>query len=79
MRLDSMITVVRAAQRGLGAALVPARLCGTMFKSGTLVPLFEHELATTDAFYFACSDEDTRNENVKMLRDWVVQAFAKSC
>lgn len=79
VRLDSMIAVVRAAQRGLGAALVPARLCGTMFKSGTLVPLFEHELATTDAFYFACGEDDKENENVQMLRDWVVQAFAKAC
>ena len=77
VRLDSMIAVVRAAQRGLGAALVPTRLCGTMFGSGTLVPLFEHELATADAFYFACGDEDTRNENVQMLREWVVQTFAK--
>jgi len=78
VRLDSMIAVVRAAQRGLGAALVPARLCGTMFGSGSLVPLFEHELATADAFYFACGDEDTRNENVQMLRDWVVRTFATS-
>ena len=76
VRLDSMIAVVRAAQRGLGAALVPTRLCGTMFGSGTLVPLFDYELATTDAFYFACGDEDTRNENVQLLRDWVLQTFA---
>ena len=78
VRLDSMIAVVRAAQRGLGAALVPTQLCGTMFGSGTLVPLFEYELETSDAFYFVCSDEDTRNENVQMLRDWVVRTFAKS-
>jgi len=77
VRLGSMIAVVRAAQRGLGAALVPTRLCGTMFGSGTLVPLFKHELATADAFYFACGDEDTRNEDVQMLREWVVQTFAK--
>lgn len=78
VRLDSMIAVVRAAQRGLGAALVPVRLCGTMLGSGTLVPVFEHELATADAFYFVCSKEDTGNENVQMLRDWVVQTFAGS-
>ena len=78
VRLDSMIAVVRAAQRGLGAALVPVRLCGTMLGSGTLVQVFEHELATSDAFYFVCSNEDTGNENVQMLRDWVVQTFAGS-
>jgi len=76
VRLDSMIAVVRAAQRGLGAALVPARLCGTMFGSGTLVPLFEHELETADGFYFACAKDDAKNEDVQMLRDWVVTTFA---
>jgi LysR family glycine cleavage system transcriptional activator len=79
VRLDSMIAVVRAAQRGLGAALVPTRLCGTMFGSGTLVRLFEYELSTADAFYFACADDDAGNKNVQMLRDWVVQTFAQPC
>lgn len=78
VRLDSMIAVVRAAQRGLGAALVPTRLCGTMFESGTLVPLFKHELETDDAYYFACGDGDAENENVRMLRDWVVRTFANA-
>ena len=50
VRLDSMIAVVRAAQRGLGAALVPVRLSGTMLNSGTLVPLFKHELEISDSF-----------------------------
>jgi LysR family glycine cleavage system transcriptional activator len=75
VRLDSMIAVVRAAQRGLGAALVPVRLCGTMFNSGTLVPLFNDELVTTDTYYFVCGDEDSKNESVRVLRDWVVKTF----
>ena len=29
-----------------------------------------HLGATTDAYYFACGDEDAENENVQMLRDW---------
>ena len=77
VRLDSMIAVVRAAQRGLGAALVPTGLCGTMFESGTLVPLFAQELATSDAFYFACNAADEKNKNVQKLRDWVVTTFSK--
>ena len=79
VRLDSMIAVVRAAQRGLGAALVPVRLSGTMLNSGTLVPLFKHELEISDSFYFACGNEDAKNENVQVLRDWVVQTFAERC
>lgn len=78
VRLDSMIAVVRAAQRGLGAALVPAQLCDTMFESGTLVQLFEHQLETTDAYYFACGNQDADNEDVRLLRDWSVATFAKA-
>jgi LysR family glycine cleavage system transcriptional activator len=76
VRLDSMIAVVRAAQRGLGAALVPAQLCGAWFDSGALVPLFDQELVTTDAYYFACVDEVRENKNVQLLREWVVQTFS---
>jgi LysR family glycine cleavage system transcriptional activator len=76
VRLDSMIAVVRAAQRGLGAALVPAQLCGAWFDSGALVRLFDYELVTTDAYYFACVDEVRENKNVQLLREWVVQTFS---
>ncbi len=78
VRLDSMIAVVRAAQRGLGAALVPSELCDTMFDSGTLVRLFEHQLETTDAYYFACGNQDAEDEDISMLRDWAVATFVKA-
>jgi len=78
VRLDSMIAVVRAAQRGLGAALAPARLCQAMLKSGALVTLFKHELATADGYYFVSGDDDAKNENVQLLRDWVVRTFAEA-
>ena len=74
VRLDSMIAIVRAAQKGLGVALVPPRLTGTMFKSGTLMPLFEQELKTSDAFYFVSGNAEP-NDNVQLLRDWVVTTF----
>lgn len=78
VRLDSMIAVVRAAQRGLGAALVPTALCHTMFSSGSLVPLFEYELVTADSFYFVCDNQNAANEDVKLLRDWTVATFANA-
>ena len=73
-----LIAVVRAAQRGLVAALVPAQLCNTMFESGTLVLLFEHQLETADAYYFACGNQDADNKDVRLLRDWSVATFAKA-
>jgi LysR family glycine cleavage system transcriptional activator len=75
LRLDSMIAVARAAERGLGAALVPVQLSDSWFDSGTLVRLFEHELVTSDAFYFVCRKEDAQNPSVQKLRAWVLQKF----
>ena len=75
LRLDSMIAVVRAAERGLGAALIPLQLSDAWFRQGSLVRLFRNELTTSDAYYFVCRESDAQNENVQYLRDWVLQTF----
>ena len=48
IRLDSMIAIARAAERGLGVALVPVQLSDAWFESGSLVPLSDHELLTRE-------------------------------
>ena len=75
IRLDSMIAVARAAERGLGVALVPVQLSDSWFESGSLVPLYNHELTTPDAYYFVCRKTDENNETVSKLRHWVLQNF----
>ena len=75
IRLDSMIAVARAAERGLGIALVPTQLSDTWFESGSLVPLSRHELVTPDAYYFVCRRTDESKETVSKLRTWVLQNF----
>lgn len=75
LRLDSMIAVARAAERGLGAALVPLQLSDGWFDSGALVKLFPTELPTKDAYYFVCRREDEEQENVQRLRTWVLSQF----
>lgn len=72
---DSMIAVARAAEKGLGAALVPLHLSDAWIRSGSLVRLFDQELTTDDAFYFVCRNEDADDQNVRLLRDWVFQEF----
>jgi LysR family glycine cleavage system transcriptional activator len=75
IRLDSMIAIARAAERGLGAALVPVQLSDAWFESGSLVRLSDHELVTRDAYYFVCRPEDVDNETIRTLRSWVLQNF----
>ena len=75
IRLDSMIAVARAAERGLGAALVPVHLSDSWFASGSLVPLSDHELTTDDAYYFTYRKNDDALDVIRKLRSWVIQIF----
>jgi LysR family glycine cleavage system transcriptional activator len=73
IRLDSMIAVARAAEQGLGAALIPAHLLNRWLESQALVPLFDHELQTKDAYYFSCHASTEENDALSAFRDWVLQ------
>jgi len=75
IRLDSMIAVVRAAERGVGAALVPVPLADDWFETGKLVRLFDYELVTSDGYYFVCEPELLERPDIKGLRDWMITAF----
>ncbi|MGI9221106.1 MAG: LysR family transcriptional regulator [Woeseiaceae bacterium] len=75
VRLDSMIAVARAAERGLGVALVPLHLSDSWFESGALVRLAAEELVTDESYYFVCSNEDRDKHAVQKLRHWVLQKF----
>ena len=74
-RMDSMIAVVRAAERSLGAALVPVGLSDAWFHADTLVPLFEHELATQETYFLVCRPEDAALPHVAAFIQWVLQEF----
>jgi LysR family transcriptional regulator, glycine cleavage system transcriptional activator len=75
-RLDSMIAVVRAAQRGIGAALVPVPLGDLWFEEGSIVRLFEQEVVADVSYYLACSDDRIEDESVMRFRDWILRNFA---
>ena len=75
LKMDSMVAVARAAQRGLGAALVPT-FSESWLRDSTLVALFEHELETDHTYYFVSRDGAAGDASVLQLRDWVLQNFA---
>lgn len=75
LRLDSMIAVARAAEQGLGAALVPLPLAMGWFESGRLVRLFDYELTTRDSYCVVCNEEDRRRPDIVALREWSLRTF----
>src|SRR6056297_553703 len=75
-RLDSMIAVVRAAQRGIGAALVPIPMGNLWFEEGSVVRLFDEELVADVSYYLVCSAGRIHDQGVARFRDWILQNFA---
>lgn len=75
-RLDSMIAVVRAAERGIGAAMVPVPLADLWFKQGSIVRLFKQELVADVSYYLVCRDDKVDDPDVQVLSDWILQNFA---
>ncbi len=75
IELDSMIAIARAAERGLGAALVPVQLAESWLGASTLVHLFDTELATDDAYYVVHDKSRSDDSTVRLFCDWVLQEF----
>jgi LysR family glycine cleavage system transcriptional activator len=77
IHLDSTFAVARAAERGLGVALVPLPLSNGWFASGALLRPCIGELVTTDSYYFVYRNDAAGNPDVCALRDWVIATFAE--
>lgn len=76
-RLDSMIAVVRAAERGIGAALVPVPLADQWFRQKSIVRLFKDELVADVSYYLTCRTDRAGDESVRLLREWILENFAE--
>ncbi len=73
VRLDTMSAVVLAAEQGVGAALVPARLSADRFAAGGLVKLFDAELATNESYVLLHRPEDRDREDLQELTAWILK------
>jgi LysR family glycine cleavage system transcriptional activator len=78
IRLDSMIAVVRAAQRGIGAALVPVPIGELWFKEGSIVPLFKQEYVADSSYYLVWTEDRAKDDAVILLKDWILENFAEA-
>ncbi|MBS0580200.1 MAG: LysR family transcriptional regulator [Proteobacteria bacterium] len=70
IELDTMSAALRAAERGLGIALVPAALCESLLRAGALVRVFATELPTPNAYYLVTRAKDAEKPQVKALLRW---------
>ncbi len=75
LELDSLHAVVRAAERGVGVALVPTVHCEDWFRCGALVRIFPVELPTADTYYLVTRPKDADKPHVRALSDWMAVQF----
>jgi len=72
LRLDTMSAVIRAAEKGLGVALVPSALSARRFNSGRLARLFDAELETQESYVLLARPQDAEREGVVELIRWIL-------
>jgi len=76
IEFDTMIAAVRAAERGLGIALVPVVLCQSWIRTGALVRVFAVELSTPEAYYLVSRPRDAERPPVKALTRWALAQYS---
>ena len=75
IQLDSMFSVARAAQQGMGIALVPLPISKTWFSERLLVKLFDEELITRDKYYLVEHESSECRPQLALFSQWIQQTF----
>ena len=75
-RLDSMISIVRACEQGLGAALVPVPIADLWFRQGSIVRLFDTDYVADVSYFLVVRDEKPASPGVELLTDWILENFS---
>lgn len=76
IQFDSMFGVARAAQQGMGIALVPLPMSKSWFSEQLLVKLFDHELVTNDKYYLIRHENINEGSELDTFATWIKQEFS---
>lgn len=77
IELDDMFAVARAAERGLGVALVPVPLANAWLRSRALVAPFDTILDTGERYYFVHRMKDAQDKDLVTLAEWTTHVCAE--
>ncbi|MCC5853455.1 MAG: LysR family transcriptional regulator [Alkalimonas sp.] len=77
LQLDSMFGMARAAEQGLGIALIPMPISQAWFHSGALMALFDGSWTTRDKYYLIQHKPQPERPEIQWLLDWVLHSFAE--
>jgi LysR family glycine cleavage system transcriptional activator len=74
VRIDSMSAAVRAAEKSIGIAMLPAELSRRKFSSGRLARVFDDELVTKEDYTLLVRAEDETRDDIRALCAWLIDS-----
>jgi LysR family glycine cleavage system transcriptional activator len=74
VRIDSMSSATRAAEKCIGIALLPAELSRRKFSQGRLTRVFDEELVTEENYTLLVRPEDENRDDIRALFAWLVES-----
>jgi len=74
VRIDSMAAAMRAAEKSIGIALLPAELSRRKFTSGRLTRVFDDELVTQEDYTLLVRNEDEKRDDIRALCAWLIES-----
>ncbi len=76
IQFDSMFGVARAAQQGLGIALIPLPISQAWFNEKLLFRLFDQDLITNDHYYLVQHEKIGNRKELNLFASWVNTSFS---
>lgn len=76
LEFDTMFSLLRAAEHGLGIALAPSHLVESWLQGGALTRLDGKDVPLGDTYWFAARPADLKRPAVRAFRDWVLTEFS---
>jgi len=76
IEFDTTFALLRAAEMGIGLALVPTYLGRDWLQTGDLIRLGCADLPTGEWYWFAARESDLTRNEVRAFRDWTLVEFA---
>lgn len=75
IQFDSMFGVVRAAQQGMGIALIPMPISHAWFKEESLVRLYESDLISQDRYFLLRHENLDHSDDMQKFSEWIQSTF----
>lgn len=74
--VDNMFALARAAEQGVGVALLPLPVSQDWINSGALVPLHDTHLVTEDFYWISINGASKLKKPALLFFQWMLEKFA---